>query len=73
MTNSASASLFIWTKSPQNPESSTFSFFCLEYKYGLDMLSWDGAETACQTWGGHLASVHSQTEMDLIINGFSAA
>jgi len=46
---------------------------CIEYKYGLDLSTWDNAETTCVAWGGHLASVVDQAEMDKIIKGFAAS
>lgn len=45
---------------------------CPEYKYGLDLATWDDAEQVCVNWGGHLASVHDQGEMNTIAAGFAS-
>jgi len=46
---------------------------CAEYKYETGTATWDDAETACVAWGGHLATIEDQGEMDKIVGGFTAA
>ena len=36
------------------------------YRYFPEGKTWRGAESACQLWGGHLASVHSEGENSLV-------
>ena len=44
---------------------SHFNGYC--YKLNQDTKSWGDAEAACQSEGGHLASIHSEDENDFLV------
>ena len=64
-TNAGSIAVFCpagWTWRPNTPD-------CFKRTTRLD--TWKAAESQCNRWGGHLASIHSESEQRFIVSLFN--